>query len=515
MKKPKAKSQERPDQVVGVMPASAGIMAPKRMRFFAEERAAACSVVPALDGTGIHPRRSAPGVCRTPRRMRRSALFFCLRPGRACPKNSPARPSTLFESGPPSFLGFRNASPRSFVPCSAAPPRNPGGPLSPTSALAGFSSRAQTGARCTSPDASHSRSRPGRPSLEQTGIRPWGASVPCEPRGRVSHLSGFCLFRPTSLTRTGPRAAGTAFGCSGERGACRPSLDGSAIAAHRIALADPFGRLGSLACSAKRRHLGRVTGRPPKQLLAVSEKPEQLLAVPKSRGACRPSLDGSAIAAHRIALADPFGRLGSLACSAKRRHLGRVTGRPPKQLLAVSEKPEQLLAVPKSRGACRPSLDGSAIAAHRIALADPFGRLGSLACSAKRRHLKRVAGLPPKQLLAVSEKLGADFASLDGFALRFTSHRLRRPLQAADLLARLVKRRSLHCVPGRPIETACGCFARAGELHRPVQLSATKARRNQTPVPDCPAETACGCFRGPEQLQAVRSREMSKEREID
>lgn len=383
MKKPKAKSQERPDQVVGVMPASAGIMAPKRMRFFAEERAAACSVVPALDGTGIHPRRSAPGVCRTPRRMRRSALFFCLRPGRACPKNSPARPSTLFESGPPSFLGFRNASPRSFVPCSAAPPRNPGGPLSPTSALAGFSSRAQTGARCTSPDASHSRSRPGRPSLEQTGIRPWGASVPCEPRGRVSHLSGFCLFRPTSLTRTGPRAAGTAFGCSGERGACRPSLDGSAIAAHRIALADPFGRLGSLACSAK------------------------------------------------------------------------------------------------------------------------------------RRHLKRVAGLPPKQLLAVSEKLGADFASLDGFALRFTSHRLRRPLQAADLLARLVKRRSLHCVPGRPIETACGCFARAGELHRPVQLSATKARRNQTPVPDCPAETACGCFRGPEQLQAVRSREMSKEREID
>lgn len=383
MKKPKAKSQERPDQVVGVMPASAGIMAPKRMRFFAEERAAACSVVPALDGTGIHPRRSAPGVCRTPRRMRRSALFFCLRPGRACPKNSPARPSTLFESGPPSFLGLRNASPRSFVPCSAAPPRNPGGPLSPTSALAGFSSRAQTGARCTSPDASHSRSRPGRPSLEQTGIRPWGASVPCEPRGRVSHLSGFCLFRPTSLTRTGPRAAGTAFGCSGERGACRPSLDDSAIAAHRIALADPFGRLGSLACSAK------------------------------------------------------------------------------------------------------------------------------------RRHLDRVAGLPPKQLLAVSEKLGADFASLDGFALRFTSHRLRRPLQAADSLARLVKRRSLHCVPGRPIETACGCFGRAGELRRPVQLSATKARRNQTPVPGCPAETARGCFRGPEQLQAVRSREMSKEREID
>lgn len=383
MKKPKAKSQERPDQVVGVMPASAGIMAPKRMRFFAEERAAACSVVPALDGTGIHPRRSAPGVCRTPRRMRRSALFFCLRPGRACPKNSPARPSTLFESGPPSFLGLRNASPRSFVPCSAAPPRNPGGPLSPTSALAGFSSRAQTGARCTSPDASHSRSRPGRPSLEQTGIRPWGASVPCEPRGRVSHLSGFCLFRPTSLTRTGPRAAGPAFGCSGERGACRPSLDDSAIAAHRIALADPFGRLGSLACSAKRRHLGRVAGR------------------------------------------------------------------------------------------------------------------------------------PPKQLLAVSEKLGADFASLDGFALRFTSHRLRRPLQAADSLARLVKRRSLHCVPGRPIETACGCFGRAGELRRPVQLSATKARRNQTPVPGCPAETARGCFRGPEQLQAVRSREMSKEREID
>lgn len=383
MKKPKAKSQERPDQVVGVMPASAGIMAPKRMRFFAEERAAACSVVPALDGTGIHPRRSAPGVCRTPRRMRRSALFFCLRPGRACPKNSPARPSTLFESGPPSFLGLRNASPRSFVPCSPAPPRNPGGPLSPTSALAGFSSRAQTGARCTSPDASHSRSRPGRPSLEQTGIRPWGASVPCEPRGRVSHLSGFCLFRPTSLTRTGPRAAGTAFGCSGERGACRPSLDDSAIAAHRIALAGPFGRLGSLACSAK------------------------------------------------------------------------------------------------------------------------------------RRHLDRVAGLPPKQLLAVSEKLGADFASLDGFALRFTSHRLRRPLQAADLLARLVKRRSLHCVPGRPIETACGCFGRAGELRRPVQLSATKARRNQTPVPDCPAETARGCFRGPEQLQAVWSREMSKEREID
>ncbi len=383
MKKPKAKSQERPDQVVGVMPASAGIMAPKRMRFFAEERAAACSVVPALDGTGIHPRRSAPGVCRTPRRMRRSALFFCLRPGRACPKNSPARPSTLFESGPPSFLGLRNASPRSFVPCSAAPPRNPGGPLSPTSALAGFSSRAQTGARCTSPDASHSRSRPGRPSLEQTGIRPWGASVPCEPRGRVSHLSGFCLFRPTSLTRTGPRAAGTAFGCSEERGACRPPLDGSAIAAHRIALADPFGRLGSLACSAK------------------------------------------------------------------------------------------------------------------------------------RRHLDRVAGLPPKQLLAVSEKLGADFASLDGFALRFTSHRLRRPLQAADSLARLVKRRSLHCVPGRPIETACGCFGRAGELRRPVQLSATKARRNQTPVPGCPAETARGCFRGPEQLQAVRSREMSKEREID
>ncbi|EPK6584977.1 hypothetical protein NLD69_006786, partial [Pseudomonas aeruginosa] len=80
MKKPKAKSQERPDQVVGVTPASAGIMAPKRMRFFAEERAAACSVVPALYGTGIHPRRSAPGVCRTPRRMRRSALFFCLRP---------------------------------------------------------------------------------------------------------------------------------------------------------------------------------------------------------------------------------------------------------------------------------------------------------------------------------------------------------------------------------------------------------------------------------------------------
>ncbi len=383
MKKPKAKSQERPDQVVGVKPASAGIMAPKRMRFFAEERAAACSVVPALDGTGIHPRRSAPGVCRTPRRMRRSALFFCLRPGRACPKNSPARPSTLFESGPPSFLGLRNASPRSFVPCSAAPPRNPGGPLSPTSALAGFSSRAQTGARCTSPDASHSRSRPGRPSLEQTGIRPWGASVPCEPRGRVSHLSGFCLFRPTSLTRTGPRAAGTAFGCSGERGACRPSLDDSAIAAHRIALAGPFGRLGSLACSAK------------------------------------------------------------------------------------------------------------------------------------RRHLDRVAGLPPKQLLAVSEKLGVDFASLDGFALRFTSHRLRRPLQAADSLARLVKRRSLHCVPGRPIETACGCFERAGELRRPVQLSATKARRNQRPVPDCPAETARGCFRGPEQLQAVRSREMSKEREID
>lgn len=383
MKKPKAKSQERPDQVVGVTPASAGIMAPKRMRFFAEERAAACSVVPALDGTGIHPRRSAPGVCRTPRRMRRSALFFCLRPGRACPKNSPARPSTLFESGPPSFLGLRNASPRSFVPCSAAPPRNPGGPLSPTSALAGFSSRAQTGARCTSPDASHSRSRPGRPSLEQTGIRPWGASVPCEPRGRVSHLSGFCLFRPTSLTRTGPRAAGTAFGCSGERGACRPSLDDSAIAAHRIALADPFGRLGSLACLAKRRHLGQV------------------------------------------------------------------------------------------------------------------------------------AGLPPKQLLAVSERLGADFASLDGFALRFTSHRLRRPLQAADSLARLVKRRSLHCVPGRPIETACGCFERAGELRRPVQLSATKARRNQRPVPDCPAETARGCFRGPEQLQAVRSREMSKEREID
>lgn len=383
MKKPKAKSQERPDQVVGVTPASAGIMAPKRMRFFAEERAAACSVVPALYGTGIHPRRSAPGVCRTPRRMRRSALFFCLRPGRACPKNSPARPSTLFESGPPSFLGLRNASPRSFVPCSAAPPRNPGGPLSPTSALAGFSSRAQTGARCTSPDASHSRSRPGRPSLEQTGIRPWGASVPCEPRGRVSHLSGFCLFRPTSLTRTGPRAAGTASGCSGERGACRPPLDGSAIAAHRIALADPFGRLGSLACLAKRRHLGRV------------------------------------------------------------------------------------------------------------------------------------AGLPPKQLLAVSEKLGADFASLDGFALRFNSHRLRRPLQAADSLARLVKRRSLHCVPGRPIETACGCFERAGELRRPVQLSATKARRNQRPVPDCPAETARGCFRGPEQLQAVRSREMSKEREID
>ena len=322
-------------------------------------------------------------MCRTPRRMRRSALFFCPRPGRACPKNSPARPSTLFESGPPSFLGLRNASPRSFVPCSAAPPRNPGGPLSPTSALAGFSSRAQTGARCTSPDASHSRSRPGRPSLEQTGIRPWGASVPCEPRGRVSHLSGFCLFRPTSLTRTGPRAAGPAFGCSGERGACRPPLDDSAIAAHRIALADPFGRLGSLACSAK------------------------------------------------------------------------------------------------------------------------------------RRHLDRVAGLPPKQLLAVSEKLSADFASLDGFALRFTSHRLRRPLQAADSLARLVKRRSLHCVPGRPIETACGCFGRAGELRRPVQLSATKARRNQTPVPDCPAETARGCFRGPEQLQAVRSREMSKEREID
>ncbi|HBO7401669.1 TPA: hypothetical protein L4884_006638, partial [Pseudomonas aeruginosa] len=112
-------------------------------------------------------------------------------------------------------------------------------------------------------------------------------------------------------------------------------------------------------------------------------------------------------------------------------------------------------AVPKSRGACRPPLDDSAIAAHRIALADPFGRLGSLACSAKRRHLGRVAGLPPKQLLAVSEKLGADFATLDGFALRFTSHRLRRPLQAADSLARLVKRRSLHCVPGRPIETAC------------------------------------------------------------
>ncbi|HBO3725182.1 TPA: hypothetical protein L4T28_006296 [Pseudomonas aeruginosa] len=84
--------------------------------------------------------------------------------------------------------------------------------------------------------------------------------------------------------------------------------------------------------------------------------------------------------------------------------MDRVAGRPPKQLLAVSEKPDQLLAVPKSRGACRPPLDGSAIAAHRIALADPFGRLGSLACSTKRRHLDRVAGLPPKQLLAVSEE---------------------------------------------------------------------------------------------------------------
>lgn len=55
MKKPKAKSQERPDQVVGVTPASAGIMAPKRMRFFAEERAAACSVVPALTGQAYTP----------------------------------------------------------------------------------------------------------------------------------------------------------------------------------------------------------------------------------------------------------------------------------------------------------------------------------------------------------------------------------------------------------------------------------------------------------------------------
>ncbi len=394
MKKPKAKSQERPDQVVGVMPASAGIMAPKRMRFFAEERAAACSVVPALDGTGIHPRRSAPGVCRTPRRMRRSALFFCLRPGRACPKNSPARPSTLFESGPPSFLGLRNASPRSFVPCSAAPPRNPGGPLSPTSALAGFSSRAQTGARCTSPDASHSRSRPGRPSLEQTGIRPWGASVPCEPRGRVSHLSGFCLFRPTSLTRTGPRAAGTAFGCSGERGACRPSLDDSAIAAHRIALADPFGRLGSLACSAKRRHLGRVAGRPRNSFWLFRKSRNSFWLF---RRAGEPAdLRSTAPPSPRIALPSPA-RSGGWARSLARRSVVTWTALP-------GSPRNSFWLFRKSWAPTLPRSTASPCASLRIVCAGLYRRLTcSLAWSSVVPYTA-CQGAQSKQLVAVSEE---------------------------------------------------------------------------------------------------------------
>ncbi len=62
-------------------------------------------------------------------RMRAATLFCCLRPGRACHQNSPARPSG--KAGPPRFVALHNASLRSFLPCSAVPRPNQGGPVSP------------------------------------------------------------------------------------------------------------------------------------------------------------------------------------------------------------------------------------------------------------------------------------------------------------------------------------------------------------------------------------------------
>ncbi len=86
-------------------------------------------VVDALGGVhslaGERPAR----LSRVLARMRAATLFCFLRPGRACQQNSPARPSG--KAGPPRFVAAHNASLRSFLPCSAVPRPNQGGPVSP------------------------------------------------------------------------------------------------------------------------------------------------------------------------------------------------------------------------------------------------------------------------------------------------------------------------------------------------------------------------------------------------
>ncbi len=95
----------------------------------AKSRHPSGGVVGALEGphslAGERPAR----LLRVFARMRAKTLFCCLRPGRACHQNSPARPSG--KAGPPRFVAFHNASLRSYLPCSAVPRPNQGGPVSP------------------------------------------------------------------------------------------------------------------------------------------------------------------------------------------------------------------------------------------------------------------------------------------------------------------------------------------------------------------------------------------------
>lgn len=86
-------------------------------------------VVAALAGAHSPAGERPARLLRVLARMRAATLFCFLRPGRACQQNSPARPSG--KAGPPRFVAAHNASLRSFLPCSAVPRPNQGGPVSP------------------------------------------------------------------------------------------------------------------------------------------------------------------------------------------------------------------------------------------------------------------------------------------------------------------------------------------------------------------------------------------------
>lgn len=286
-----------------VKPRERGFMAPQRIRCSAKSRAGLKTVVPRLEGGGRYPQGSALGVSRTPQRIRCSALFFSLRPERACPKNSPARPPTRFASGPPTF----GASGHSLVINFAAlvstlvvarPSASMGVAAVNIASLvvqhqppfqlgnvrlnacrhqrlrrgvrsrrlrrkSRLSSRKWTGARSLRPNAAHLFTWPERPANKKTGSRPWGAFVPFPSRGRAGNLLGFCLLSFIVMNDLGRNSfwlflrartsfwlfrlrAGIAFGYSVERVDHASAFAASSYTSHRHCR--PLGRLGSLVC---------------------------------------------------------------------------------------------------------------------------------------------------------------------------------------------------------------------------------------------------------------------------